>query len=91
VPQVISTYIDDTHRDEILIEQLKVSAIGHARINSSSELLLYDNHVVVAVQGTSINKLYYIDRVFAEHSSAEVQKVWSFNRVSQGQNLEQVM
>jgi hypothetical protein len=90
VTQVISTYINDTDRDEILIEQLKAFAIGRARIDSTSELLFYDNHLVVAVRGTSINKLHYIERVFAEHSSEEDQ-AWIFNRVSQGQSLEKVM
>jgi hypothetical protein len=45
---------------------------------------------VVAVRGTSINKLHYIERVFTEHSSEEDQ-AWTFKRVSQGQSLEQVM
>jgi hypothetical protein len=90
VAQVISTYIGDTDRDKLLTEKLKNLAIGRARINTTSELLFYDNHLIVEMQGTSINKLHYIENVFAKHNSAEV-RAWTFNRVSQGQSLEQVM
>jgi hypothetical protein len=90
VNQLISAYIKDIDRDEVLIEKLKTAAIGRARIDSVSELLLYDNHLVVARQGTSINKLHFIERVFAKQSSDETQ-AWTFNRISQGQSLEQIM
>ncbi len=90
VSQNIFTYIDDTDRDGSSTEHLRASAIGRARIDSTSELLFYDNHLVVAVRGTSINKLHYIERVFAKNSAIEV-KAWTFKRVSQGQSLKQVM
>lgn len=89
VTQVISTYIGDTDRAELLTKKLKTLAIGRARIDATSELLFYDNHLVVEMQGSSINKLHYIEKVFAKHPPED--PAWTFNRVSQGQSIEKVM
>jgi hypothetical protein len=90
VTQVISTYIADTDRDESLIEKLETLAIGRARIDATSELLFYDNHLVVETQGKNISQLHYIEKVFAKQNPTEA-LTWTFKRVSQGQSLEQIM
>lgn len=84
---VIDTYIGSENRLQLLVSDLPQQPIAKIWRDSTTELLLFDNHIVVEATGNNVSKVYYLDKVLASQQS----NGWQFNGIEQGQTLQHVM
>jgi hypothetical protein len=71
------------------VETLKSYAIGQVRSNRDTQLLIMDNHLVVDVTGSTVNKVYLLDSVFSTNQLT-TNSPWRFGDLQQGQSVEAV-
>jgi hypothetical protein len=71
------------------VETLRSYSIGQVRSNRDTQLLIMDNHLVVDVTGSTVNKVYLLDSVFSTNQLT-TNSPWRFGNLKQGQPVDKV-
>lgn len=85
--ETIDNYLDSENIAELLISNLDTEPVARIWKDATTELLLFDHHMVIEVTGKSVSAVKYLENVVNYKHKSD----WQFNRVKQGQTLEQVM
>jgi hypothetical protein len=71
------------------VDTLKSYAIGKVASDRDTSLLIMDNHLVVDVTGSTVNKVYLLDSVFSKNRLT-FNSPWQFGSLKQGQPIDEV-
>ncbi|GAC23820.1 hypothetical protein GMES_1524 [Paraglaciecola mesophila KMM 241] len=71
------------------VNTLKSLAIGEVASDKDTNLLIMDNHLVVDVTGSTVNRVYLLDSVFRQNKLT-INRPWQFGAFKQGQSMAEV-
>ncbi|ABG41364.1 hypothetical protein Patl_2856 [Paraglaciecola sp. T6c] len=71
------------------VDTLKSLAIGEVASDKDTNLLIMDNHLVVEVTGSTVNRVYLLDSVFRQ-DKLTINSSWQFGAFKQGQSMAAV-
>ena len=90
VYSVIHGYLQQEEQLGFERQQVQPMAIGEIWQDKMSKILLFNGHLMALVKGESVSKLYFLEQVFNDDYQPE-KSGWVFNRVKQGQSMDDVM
>ena len=87
---VIHNYLQQEEQLGFERQQVQPMAIGEIWQDKMSKMLLFNGHLMALVKGESVSKLFFLEQVFSDDYQPE-KSGWAFNRVKQGQTMDDVM